>query len=291
MDRARKTPQVISIQSAVSYGHVGNSAALFPLQRLGVEVWPVNTVQFSNHTGYDAWRGTRATAEEIRDLIAGLEHRGVLDNADAILSGYLGSAEIVEVVATTVARAKEKSDDRIHYCCDPVMGAAGRGFFVAPEIPALIRDLLVPMSDLITPNQFELEFLTGTRITTTPELLDAADQLRSDGKGIVLVTSVHTDETPVDSVDVIATSAWGTWRVRTPVLPVQVGGTGDVVTALFIGWLLHREKVSTALARSTSSIFALLEETWTIGSEELALIAGQRHLVEPPDSFRIERLR
>lgn len=291
MDRAPASPQVLSIQSAVSFGHVGNSAAVFPLQRLGLEVWPINTVHFSNHTGYDAWRGTRATAEEIGDLVAGMAHRGVLDNVAAVLSGYLGTAEIVGEVAQTVSQVKARTGNRAIYCCDPVMGAAGRGVFVAPEIPALIRDLLVPRADVITPNQFELDFLVDGETATTEEVLQAADRARSLGPDVVLVTSVHTEETPADAVDVVAVAATGAWRVRTPVLPVRVGGTGDVVTALFLGRLLHGEPVETALLLSTSSIFALLEETQRTGSEELELITGQRHLVQPPERFSVERLR
>lgn len=290
MDRAPTPPQVLSIQSAVSYGHVGNSAGVFALQRLGAEVWPINTVQFSNHTGYDGWRGTRATAAEVSDLVLGVAERGVLPKLDAVLSGYLGAADIVAVVADAVRRARAANPE-VLYCCDPVLGAAGRGFFVTGELPMLIRDHLIPLANVITPNQFELDFLVGGPTPTIEVLLAATDSLRAVGPGVVMVTSVHTEDTPPDCVDVVVSSQDGAWRVRTPVLAVRVGGTGDVIAALFLGRLLRGEEVPDAMARSTASVFALLQQNLASGAGELPLIAGQAALVDPGPGFGLERLR
>lgn len=290
MDRVPTPPQVLSIQSAVTYGHVGNSAGVFALQRLGTEVWPINTVQFSNHTGYDGWRGTRASAAEVSDLVLGVAERGVLPNLDAVLSGYLGAADIVAVVADAVRRTRAANPEAL-YCCDPVLGAAGRGFFVTGELPKLIRDNLIPIADVITPNQFELDFLVGSPTPTIESLLAAADSLRAIGPDVLLATSVHTEDTPEGCVDVIASSGGGAWRVRTPVLPVRVGGTGDVIAALFLGRLLRGEEVPDAMARSTASVFALLQQNRASGDGELPLIAGQAALVEPGSGFGVERLR
>ena len=160
---------ILSIQSSVAYGHVGNSAAVFPLQRIGVEVWPVNTVHFSNHTGYGAWRGMVLAAETIADVIQGIEERGVLHRCDGVLSGYMGDASLGEVILDAFTRVKRANPNAV-YCCDPVMGDVGRGFFVRPGIPEFMRDRAVPAATLVTPNQFELEYLANrvSRIWNRP---------------------------------------------------------------------------------------------------------------------------
>ena len=172
--------KILSIQSSVAYGHVGNSAAVFPLQRLGHEVWPVITVHFSNHTGYGAWRGPLLAAEDVREVIAGIEDRGVLGEADAVLSGYQGDPAVGGVILDAVARVKELNPAAV-YCCDPVMGDVGRGMFVRPGIPEFMRDTVVPQADIVTPNHFELDFLAGRTTTTLDEILDAVDDVRARG--------------------------------------------------------------------------------------------------------------
>ncbi len=210
--------ELLSIQSSVAFGHVGNSAAVFPLQRLGIEAWAVNTVHFSNHTGYGEWRGPLLSADDLRAVIQGVEERGVLARVAAVLSGYQGAEEVGAVVLDTVARVKELNPDAI-YCCDPVMGDVGRGMFVRPGIPEFMRDRVVPAADVITPNHFELDFLAGRQTRTVSDVLAAIDAVRSEGPSTVLVTSVLTDETPAGSVDVIAVSDHGAWACRTPLLP------------------------------------------------------------------------
>src|SRR5215470_17998943 len=146
---------ILSIQSHVAYGHVGNAAATFPLQRLGIEVWPIHTVQFSNHTGYGQWRGRVFEPDVIGELVQGIEERGVLGACDGVLSGYMGSAAIGEAILEAVARVKA-ANPAARYCCDPVIGDAGRGRYVRPEIPALLRERALAQADVVTPNQFEL---------------------------------------------------------------------------------------------------------------------------------------
>src|SRR5919206_4312855 len=160
---------ILSVQSWVSYGHVGNAAALFPLQRLGIEVWAVNTVQFSNHSGYGDWRGQVFTGEAIRDVLAGIEARGVLPACDGVLSGYLGDAGIGEAILDAVARVKA-ANARALYCCDPVIGDMGRGVFVRSGIPEFMRERAVPAADVVTPNHFELEFLAGRAVRGVADL-------------------------------------------------------------------------------------------------------------------------
>ncbi len=207
--------KILSIQSSVAYGHVGNSAAVFPLQRLGHEVWPVLTVHFSNHTGYGAWRGPLLAADDVREVIAGIEDRGVLGQADAVLSGYQGDPAVGAIILDTVARVKELNPDAV-YCCDPVMGDVGRGMFVRPGIPEFMRDTVVPQADIVTPNHFELDFLAGRETRTLDDILDAVDEVRERGPRDVLVTSVIHGDVPEGRLDMVAVSDEGAWAVETP---------------------------------------------------------------------------
>ena len=172
--------KILSIQSSVAYGHVGNSAAVFPLQRLGHEVWPVLTVHFSNHTGYGAWRGPLLDPADVREVIAGIGDRGVLGECDAVLSGYQGDPAVGAVILDAVATVKAANPAAV-YCCDPVMGDVGRGMFVRPGIPEFMRDTVVPQADILTPNHFELDFLAGATTTTLDEVLAAVDTVRDRG--------------------------------------------------------------------------------------------------------------
>ena len=282
--------KILSIQSSVAYGHVGNSAAVFPLQRLGHEVWPVLTVHFSNHTGYGAWRGPLLDPADVRDVIAGIEDRGVLGEADAVLSGYQGDPAVGGVVLDTVARVKELNPAAV-YCCDPVMGDVGRGMFVRPGIPEFMRDTVVPAADIVTPNHFELDFLAGRTTSTLAEILDAADSVRERGPRDVLVTSVVHGEVPEGRLDVLAVSEEGAWAVETPLLPITPNGCGDVTAALYLAHLRTTGSAATALARTTASVFAILEATIAAGTREIALVAAQDAIAEPPPTFEVRRLR
>jgi pyridoxine kinase len=279
---------ILSIQSLVSYGHAGNSAAMFPLQRLGFDVWPVVTVHFSNHTGYGAARGPLLNAEDISEVIRGVEDRGALDRCDAVLSGYQGAEDVGAVILDTVRNVKQRNPSAIYFC-DPVMGDVGRGFFVRPGIPEFMRDEVVPAADVITPNQFELSFLAGTETTTLDAVVDAAEAVRATGPSTVLVTSVITEETPEDSLDMVAVSAEGAWTVRTPRLPINPPGAGDLTAAVFLANVLEGYDLPTALARTTSSVFAVMEATVEAGTREMRIIASQDALAAPATQFEVSR--
>jgi len=280
---------VLSIQSSVAFGHVGNSAAVFPLQRLGHEVWPVNTVHFSNHTGYGAWRGPLLSPDDVREVIAGIDERGVLAGVDAVLSGYQGDPAMGAVVLEAVARVKELNPDAV-YCCDPVMGDVGRGMFVRPGIPEFMRDTVVPAADILTPNHFELDFLAGTTTRSMDEVLAAVDAVRARGPRDVLVTSVLVDDTP-DSLDVIAVSDLGAWAVTTPLLPISPNGCGDLTAALYLAHLRSSGSPGGALSLTTSTVFAVLERTLAAGTREIQLVAAQDAIASPPESFPVRQLR
>ena len=281
---------ILSIQSHVAYGHAGNSAAVFPLQRLGRVVWPVMTVHFSNHTGYGAWRGPLVAADDVAEVIAGVEDRGAFETCEAVLSGYQGAEDVGAVVLDAVARVKARNPRAI-YCCDPVMGDVGRGMFVRPGIPEFMRDRVVPAADVVTPNHFELDFLAGTTSTTLPGLLAAADRVRATGPSVVLVTSALLDDTPHDALDLVVVSADGAWRTRTPRLPLTPNGTGDLTAAVFLAHLLDGRALDDALARTTSAVFAVVEATAAEGDRELRIVQTQELLAEPRMEFEALRVR
>jgi pyridoxine kinase len=281
---------ILSIQSLVAYGHAGNSAALFPLQRLGRVVWPVMTVHFSNHTGYGEWRGPLLSAEDVAEVVRGVEDRGAFADCEAVLSGYQGAEDVGAVVLDAVARVKAASPSAV-YCCDPVMGDVGRGMFVRPGIPEFMRDRVVPAADVVTPNHFELDFLAGGTSTTLAGLLDAADAVRAGGPSVVLVTSAILQDTPDDALDMVAVSDEGAWRTRTPRLPVSPPGAGDLTAAVFLANLLDAHPLALALARTTSSVFAVVEATAAAGEREMRIVQTQDLLAHPRLEFQPEQLR
>jgi len=281
--------QVLSIQSHVVAGHVGNDAAAFTLQRLGIEAWAIHTVQFSNHTGHGAWTGQAFAAAHVRELVDGLDARGLLGRVDAVLSGYLGSAETGEAIADAVRRVKARNP-RALYCCDPVMGDVGRGVFVKPDVPEFFAKTALGMADIITPNVFELALLTGSDPQTQADLIAAARTLLKRGARIALVTSARTEAE--DSIATLAVTADTAWTVRTPYLPLNPmpNGMGDCIAALFLGRYLQHREIALALSQAVSSLFALVRGTDAAMPRDLNLIAMQDQLVNPARQFDAEIL-
>lgn len=282
--------KILSIQSAVAHGHVGNSAAVFPLQRIGVEVLPVYTVNFSNHTGYGAWRGPMIDPSDVREVITGIEDRGVFPQIDAVLSGYQGGEGIADVIIEAVARVKSANPDAV-YACDPVMGNAKSGCFVAPAIPELLREKVVPVADIITPNQFELGFLTGTSPDTLESTLESVDAAHAMGPSTVLVTSVERPDREPGTIEMLAADAEGAWLVATPHLPMKANGSGDVTAALFTAHYVATGDAKEALERTVSSVFDLLQRTLDAGDRELQLIQSQEFYAHPRMQFTARRVR
>ncbi len=280
---------ILSIQSHVAYGHVGNDAATFPLQRMGVEVWPVHTVQFSNHTGYGSWKGRVFDAGMIGEVVAGIEQRGVLGECNGVLSGYMGSAEIGMAILDAVATVK-KANPGAKYCCDPVIGDVGRGIFVREGIPQFMKNKAMPAADIITPNQFELDYLSGRVSKTLRETRDAVKAVHDLGPRVILVTSLLTDETPKDTIDLLASDGGGCVVVRTPKLPLVVNGAGDAIAALFFAHYLREPNLGEALSSAVSAIFGVLARTAENGAREIQLVAAQDEIVKPSRVFKAEAL-
>jgi pyridoxine kinase len=277
---------VLSIQSHVAYGHVGNSAAVFALQRLGIEVWPVHTVQFSNHTGYGAWTGRVFDGQAVEEVVQGIADRGALRHCDAVLSGYLGSADIGHAVVQTVGRVRAANPDAV-YCCDPVTGDVGRGVFVRPGIEQFMREVAVPAADVVTPNHYELDLLSGATTTSLQSVKDAVAVVQGLGPRVVLTTSLVADDTPEDAVDLLASEGGRHFRVRTPRLGLSVNGAGDAIAALFLAHWLATRSAGDALGRATASVFGLLQRTEDAGSREVLLVTAQEEFVTPTRTFEV----
>ncbi|WP_288831407.1 pyridoxal kinase PdxY [uncultured Corynebacterium sp.] len=281
---------ILSIQLAVAYGHVGNSAAVFPLQRIGHEVWPVYTVNFSNHTGYGQWKGPLIPASDVASVIDGIDERGALAKVDAVLSGYQGGDDIADVIIDAVARVKAQNPNAV-YACDPVMGNAKSGCHVSDNIPPLLRDKVVPVADIITPNQFELGYLTGLEANDLASTLNAIEAAKEIGPKTVLVTSVERPEADTEnSIEMIVSDAKGTWIVQTPRLPFKRNGSGDVAAALFTGHYVRSGDAADALARTASSVFGLLEMTYQADAPELLLVEAQDAYANPKLQFEVKAL-
>jgi pyridoxine kinase len=280
---------ILSVQSHVVYGHVGNAAAAFAMQRIGVEVWPVHTVQFSNHTGHDSFRGRAFDGDTVRELVAGLGERGALPRCDGVLSGYVGSAGLGEAILEAAARVKH-ANPRACYCCDPVIGDAGRGPFVTADVAEFMRRRAVPAADVVTPNHFELEQLAGRPAKNLSQALAAVERLRGLGPGVVLVTSLSVEDTPAGTIDLLACDGGGRHRLRTPRLPVVAHGAGDLIAALFLCHYLRTRSAADALSRAASSVYGVLKRTADAGAHEMLLIEAQDELVNPTRMFRAEPL-
>ncbi len=284
---------VISIQSQVAWGHVGNSAAVFPMQMHGIDVTAVPTTLLSNRPGYPTLRGRVLDAQLVADLLLGVEERGAVEACQLILSGYLGSAEIAAVVADFVARARNRNPKLI-YCCDPVLGDRDRGLFVHADIPPLVRDLLCPLADIITPNHFEFEWLCGTKATTSDQMIAQAQTLLARGPSTIVVTSAELRDTPDDEIETLAIEqtkdglkeqGLRAWRVRTPKLLISPSGTGDLFASLLVSARIGGSDTPEALSHAASAVFAVLERTAVRGTEEMRIVESAEQLVHPKRRF------
>lgn len=280
---------ILSIQSHVAYGHVGNAAAVFPLQRLGIEVWPIHTVQFSNHTGYGAWKGRVFDAGLITEVMEGIEARGVLQVCDGVLSGYMGSVETGAAILDAVARAK-RANPKALYCCDPVIGDVGRDVFVHAAIPPFMKGRALAAADIITPNHFELQHLAGAPAQSRDELRRALDAVHRLGPRVILVTSLEASDTPADSIELLASENGEHFLVRTPKLPIAVNGAGDAIAALFFAHYLREGSAAAAMSKAASSIYGVLKRTAEKGAREIALIEAQEEFITPSRIFAADRI-
>jgi len=265
---------IISIQSHVSYGYVGNKAAVFPLQMLGFNVWPVNTVQFSNHTGYGEFKGQVFSAQHIREVIAGIKNLGVAHSCDAIISGYLGDREIGEEIISIVQDFK-KENPKLIYLCDPVMGDMGRGFFVNSIIRDFFKLKVLNRASIITPNHFEAEFLYGNEIKTIENAKKACKYFHNHGINIVVITSFKYNDLEENKLGIFMSNMDEAFIAHTPYFDFKVApnGTGDLFSALFLGHYLKNNNSEEALVQAVSSLYCVVKNSFNAGSRELDIIS------------------
>lgn len=273
---------VLSIQSDVVFGHVGNAAARFALQRLGHDVWALPTVTLSSHAGYSRVEGDVTAPSLLGRLVEGLGANGWLSACDAVISGYLGHADQAQMIADAVRQVKRANSNAL-YCLDPVFGDDGRAYAKPGVAQAMARELL-PLADIVTPNAFELSSLTSMTIADAKDALAAARRL---GKGTVLVTSVPQGANRIGALVVQGEDAWS---VSTPLLTNAPHGAGDLLAALFVGRLLIGHSAEGALEMAVRAVFHILEKS--AGESEMRLIAEQQAVVDPPklQSLQLEKL-
>ena len=279
---------VLCLNSHVAYGYVGNDAAGFCLRRLGVEAWQIDTVALSNHPGYGACTGRVVPAADLRALVDGVTARGVLAGTDALLSGYLGAADQAAVVAHA-ATSLRAANPRALVIADPVMGDTDPGLYVAREVADALAHEVVPLADVVTPNAFELGWLTGRPVTDRDSALAAAQALRATGPGLVIVTSIPEGE---GSLGLLAVTATRSWALSVPKLrfPVAPNGAGDALAGLLAAHLTRGAAADRALAAAGNAIHRVLEATRDAGRRELALPAAQDALADPGTRFPVAAL-
>lgn len=279
---------ILSVQSWVAYGYVGNTAAIFPLQRLGFNVWAVHTVMFSNHTGYGSWKGQGFEPQLISNVIQGIKERG--QHPDAMLSGYLGDAAIGDVIVSTVQQEKQTNPSFL-YCCNPVMGNSENGCFVKPGISDFFQNKALPWVDILTPNQFELEFITNQKIISLDDALQAIDIVLEKGPRIVFLTGLKRPDSEANTIEMIAATKTQAFFIKTPQFPLVVNGAGDIATALFLGQFLQSNEISISLQKTASAMYALLQKTHESKSREIELIRSQYDLINPVQIFPFSQIR
>jgi pyridoxine kinase len=275
---------ILSIQSAVAHGHVGNAVAVPALQALGHEVWRVDTVAFSNHPGRGPFTGTFRPADEVAEILRGIEALGVMPDCQAVLSGYLGEAGTGAAIGRHVSAGKQANPDML-YVLDPVIGDDGR-VFVRDGVLEVIRDRLLPLSDIVLPNPSELGWLMGAEISGLPATLDAARALLGLGPKVVVVTGVEEGA----HMAAYAVTGSGVWRSAAKRRERRFNGTGDLFAALFTGWFARSFDPADALAATVAGLDLVTGETERLGSEELAIIPALPNLARAGTTKKAEKV-
>lgn len=294
-------PRVLSIQSHVVHGYVGNKCAVFPLQLLGFEVDPLMTVQFSNHTGYPSWEGDVFSGDQLDRILAGLRTNR-LNSYSHVLTGYIGSLSLLKSVVQAVQQLRDQSPIPFTYVCDPVMGDEGK-VYVVQELVTAMRDQLVPLASMVTPNDFEARLLTGVDIKDETSALQACEALHEKGPSTVIITSMKGQDQHVLLVGSTRCpqrpGSPSTFVLRIPHIQAYFTGTGDLLTALLLARVhQYPDQVAHAVELAVGALQAVLKETvdeagpeamaskersaQVFSRRELRLVQAQRYLVDPP---------
>lgn len=286
-----RTPHLLAIQSHVVFGHAGNAAAVFPMQRIGINVWPLNTVQFSNHTQYGQWTGQVLPPEQIPALVDGIAGIGELGNCDAVLSGYLGSAVQGRAILDVVARIKQ-ANPRALYLCDPVMGHPEKGCIVAPEVSDFLLEEAAAVADYLCPNQLELDSFCDRQPNSLADCVEMARSLLARGPRAILVKHLNYPGKAGDTFEMLLVAADQAWHLQRPLLafPRQPVGVGDLASGLFLSRLLLGDDLRNAFEFAGAAVHEVLLETQACGSYELELVRAQDRIAHPRLKFEARSL-
>ncbi|EHK5110677.1 pyridoxal kinase PdxY [Vibrio parahaemolyticus] len=281
---------ILSIQSHVVYGHAGNSSAVFPIQRMGIDAWPIHTVQYSNHTQYEqGWKGQKFCSDDVRTLLHGLDNINTLGECGAVLSGYQGSPDQCKAVADVVRSVKESNHNAI-YVCDPVMGDPDKGCIVADGVREEITQSLLPISDVIVPNQYELTAMTGVEIHSVYDAVTACKEALKLGPKIVLVKHLHSIDS--DMFSMILATPKACYLTQRPNIEFkqQPVGVGDLISAVFTACLMKNMSPTVAFRHTNNAIYGVLGITKGYGTWELQIVNAQYEFVEPSHDFNIVKI-
>jgi pyridoxine kinase len=267
---------ILSIQSHVTYGYVGNKAAVYPLQAMGFDVWPINTVQFSNHTGYGKWQGEIFSKQHILNLVDGIFDIGQAHKCAAILTGYMGSREICEAVKEIVAKFKAINHNFL-YLCDPVIG--NNSCYVKPEVLDFFKNEL--SADMITPNQYEAETLSNIAVKTVEDLPKVAAYFHNLGVKIVIITGIKFANDP--NLNIFASDGLTQYITSTSEYHAKmpINGTGDLFSSTFLGIYLKNHDLALALQYAAFYLQAAVKATVDSGERELQVLAVEYKDIEP----------
>lgn len=284
---------ILSIQSHVVFGHAGNSATVFPIRRLGVNVWPLNTVQFSNHTQYKQWKGMVMPAAHLLDIADGIAAIDELKNCDAVLSGYMGSAEQGNAITDIVRKVKQANPQAIYFC-DPVMGPPEKGCIVAGGVAEFLCDVALPLSDMIAPNLFELEELNNKqRIHNVKEAVAACRALCNKGPQVVLVKHLSRAGYQTDRFEMLLVTAEEAWHIHRPLVDFgerQPVGVGDMTSGIFLADYLSGKTLLESFEHTTAAVYGVMLETLKRRQYELQVVAAQEEIAHPAHCFQAEKI-
>ena len=265
------------------HGYVGNKAAVFPLQLLGHEVDPINSVQFSNHTGYDVFTGHKLEGDEMLALVDGLRRNDFLRGYSHLLTGYIGSISFLRGIVS-VLQSMRDANEALLFVCDPVLGDGGK-LYVPDEFVAVYRTQLLPHAFLATPNQTEAEFLTETKIDSLESAHAACQKMHSWGVQHVVITSIDSlpdDDTHLHVVASSASQPDSYIHLSLPKIETYLSGTGDALTALLLAHLTDSNTdLKLAVERSIATIQAIIQTTINLGRRELALVQSHSAILSP----------
>lgn len=282
---------VLSIQSHVVYGYAGNKSAVFPMQLLGVDIWALNTVQFSNHTQYGKWTGMVIPKEQIGEIVRGIDEIGALHKCDAMVSGYIGSAEQVAEIIQALQKIKSKNPNAV-YLCDPVMGHPDKGCIVADGVKEGLINLAMAQADIITPNLVELRELSGLTVENFEQAITAVKAILSKGPKKVLVKHLSKVGQDPTQFEMLLANQQGIWHISRPLhrFDKEPVGVGDLTAGLFLANLLNGKSDIEAFEHTANAVNDVMETTYKHGSYELQLIAARELIVTPTSHYKAVKI-